>query len=523
MSHFQPTDLKKFTFVSNAASASPSQIKPIMTKQDNIVLPDYPFSYSLLPVERTDLKEYNDVIPSKQVDKNATYGYGVFWGGYGAIQPQRYDKYGIMETGFFNQGVFIDTVGDYQTMSLNSKAGYDAVENFDLRGRKSAREIIASLPVGKRSKYNPKSGDDISWEGPVLACQAPGDRSILRVSTTRKYYEFIERACRYYGKDLFVKAHPWNSNEIYDKLGSIAKKYGCEFGKTHLELIDNARFVIAYNSTFAVDCMMRGVPYAQYERGTFYNTYGITYTGQTLPDEVPPPQDYEKLPNFLIHKYSFYSKMDKAKFIDMLRHYANSNEIFPMTDEYSYATNIMFEADRFTIGGHAMITHTDEGALRFLKTKFNVKTMLDIGCGPGGQVAVAKKIGINALGIDGDTSLQTLDNAPTLCDFRTDTFHSDTRFDLGWSVEFLGNVREEHQDNYMKAFSLCDYVCVTADSHTSNNKYHHNVKPKEYWVSVFEKHGFEYDEDTTTQAKGASTMNRPFLRRSGMIFKRKGL
>lgn len=310
--------------------------------QESIIIPEYPLNYTILPVTREDISGYDDIITSKQIEKGCTYGYCIFWGSYGAVQPQRYDKHGVMETGFFNDARFIDTVGEYQTLSLNTKAGYDAVEGFELKGRKSARDIIASLPPNKRSKFNPNYGSDISWEGPVLACQAPRDRSILRVSTTHKYYEFIEKACKYYGKELFVKAHPWNNNEIYDKLGAIASKYGCEFGKTNLSLIDKAKFVIAYNSTFAVDCMLRGVPFAQYERGTFYNTYGITYTGQTLPDEVQAPESYEQLPNFLIHKYCFHGGMSKDKFIKMIRHYANSNELFPMTDEYSYASAVEF-------------------------------------------------------------------------------------------------------------------------------------------------------------------------------------
>jgi len=489
-----------------------------ISREDNfIVLPDYPFNYTILPLSRESLHKHPHIISSKEVDKNKTYGYGVLWGSYGAMQPQRFDKYGVMETGFFNKAAFIDTVGEYQTLSLNSKAGYDAVEGFELGARRSARDIISSLPAASRSKYNPDAGAQISWEGPVLACQAPGDRSILRVSTSKKYYEFIEKACKYYGRDLFVKAHPWNSGEVYDSLGKIAAKYNCEFGKTNLSLIDNAKFVIAYNSTFAVDCMLRGVPFAQYERGTFYNTYGITYTKQELPDEVQAPENYEQLPNFLIHKYCFHGGMDESKFIEMLRHYAASNELFPMTDEYSYASNVAVE-DQFTIGGHNMITHVDEGALRFLKAKFDIKSMLDVGCGPGGQVALAKSIGIDASGLDGDATLQDLDNPPIFCDFRRETFNSDARFDLGWSVEFLEHVHEEHQHNYMKAFQHCDYVCVTASQ--KPNKYHHNCKPLPYWIEVFSKYGFEYDDETTQQVKRASTMRRSFLQDTGMVFKR---
>jgi hypothetical protein len=57
------------------------------------------------------------------------------------------------------------------------------------------------------------------------------------------------------------------------------------------------------------------------------------------------------------------------------------------------------------LGGHKNRTHTDEGVLRFARDELGVKSMLDIGCGPGGQVYKAIEMGIDARGIDGDHTL----------------------------------------------------------------------------------------------------------------------
>ena len=35
------------------------------------------------------------------------------------------------------------------------------------------------------------------------------------------------------------------------------------------------------------------------------------------------------------------------------------------------------------LGGHLNKTHTDRGTLLYLKNKYNIKSMIDIGCGPG--------------------------------------------------------------------------------------------------------------------------------------------
>ena len=42
------------------------------------------------------------------------------------------------------------------------------------------------------------------------------------------------------------------------------------------------------------------------------------------------------------------------------------------------------------LGGHAGITHTDQGVLKFFQENHNIKSILDVGCGPGGQVFEAK-------------------------------------------------------------------------------------------------------------------------------------
>ena len=199
-----------------------------------------------------------------------------------------------------------------------------------------------NLPKNKQSKYNADYNETTitSWSGPILILQNPKDRSILSVTSTENYLNFIEDCCKFYGEKLFVKFHPWNSNEIYTKLEAIIKPYGCKYGKARMSIIDNAEFCISFNSTFAVDALLRGVPYVQYAMGTFFNAYGIIYSEGNFPTEVKRIEDSYKLCDFLIHKFCFNHKMSKEKFAKMVKHYANSKEMFPMIDEFSYANNI---------------------------------------------------------------------------------------------------------------------------------------------------------------------------------------
>jgi len=43
------------------------------------------------------------------------------------------------------------------------------------------------------------------------------------------------------------------------------------------------------------------------------------------------------------------------------------------------------------LGGHFNRTHLDEGSLLFIIKEFNIKSFLDIGCGPMGMVVLAKR------------------------------------------------------------------------------------------------------------------------------------
>jgi hypothetical protein len=307
----------------------------------NIVLPDYVTNYNLCPIKDENTANKYGFTFKQAYLRPVNNDYVLYWG----LQPffPNYGaKYGVMETGFFSQASFIDTIGNYQYSSLNTRAAYENIENFDLNGRPSAKDIILNLNVKFQSKYNPILSErnvPENWDKIILTLQNPKDRSILSVTSVSNYYKFVEECCKFYGKNLFVKMHPWNSNEIYITLANIAKKYNCSYGKACMNIIKNSEFVISFNSTIAVDCLLRDVPYVQYGIGTFYNSYGIHYSKNTFPTWLPEKKENgQKLCDFLIHKYCFRKDMNVKKFANLIKHFSVSNEIFPMTDDYSYAT-----------------------------------------------------------------------------------------------------------------------------------------------------------------------------------------
>ena len=176
------------------------------------------------------------------------------------------------------------------------------------------------------------------------------------------------------------------------------------------------------------------------------------------------------------------------------------------------------------LGGHLNKTHNDRGTLAFLISEYGIKSFLDVGCGPGGMVALAGMRGLEAVGIDGDWQVpKEKDTNIVIHDFTTGPcLLTKSQFDLGWSVEFLEHVEEAYQDFYMQAFARCKYVVTTAAPPGHTGHHHVNCQPQEYWHQVFDKHGFDYDDAVTQRIRTQeSTMQKPFMQRTGMFFKRR--
>lgn len=175
------------------------------------------------------------------------------------------------------------------------------------------------------------------------------------------------------------------------------------------------------------------------------------------------------------------------------------------------------------LGGHLNKVHVDRGILLNMINTCGVKSMLDIGCGPGDMVELARNRGLETVGIDGDFTLKLNPTLFVTHDFTTGPLTNslvDREFDLAWSVEFLEHVEEKYISNFMTEFAKCKYVVCTAAPPGHTGHHHVNCQPIEYWIDVFGKYGFSYDGDKTTELKEVSLMRKPFYKKHGMFFRK---
>ena len=179
------------------------------------------------------------------------------------------------------------------------------------------------------------------------------------------------------------------------------------------------------------------------------------------------------------------------------------------------------------LGGHMNVTHLDQGALNWALENLEVKTMIDVGCGPGGMVQLANKMGIKCVGIDGDFTVNRGELPCIIHDYTLGTCKEleGKIFDLAWSVEFLEHVEEKYIPSYMDTFQKAKYVICTHAPLGCPGVHHVNCQDESYWINKFSEFGFEFLTSETLQLKSVSTMNinRPekkqFIKKTGKVFK----
>jgi len=168
------------------------------------------------------------------------------------------------------------------------------------------------------------------------------------------------------------------------------------------------------------------------------------------------------------------------------------------------------------LGGHFGNTNMDAQTLLYLIRRFNVRSMLDVGCGPGGMVRLAQEWGLEVLGIDGDPYV-AVEGVIYTHDYTKEPLIAEA-FDLIWCTEFVEHVEADYQDNYLATFDGGRVLFLTAAPPGFPGHHHVNCQPQAYWVNLLGLRGWVLDTEATqwVRANGEHV----FSQRQGLVFVR---
>jgi SAM-dependent methyltransferase len=138
--------------------------------------------------------------------------------------------------------------------------------------------------------------------------------------------------------------------------------------------------------------------------------------------------------------------------------------------------------------------------------KYNIKSMVDVGCGAGFSADYFKDLGVEVLGVEGckeavERSLLPKENV-VLHDYENDgPYVPDRDFDFCWSNEFVEHVEGDCAQNFLATFKKCRMIAMTFAGPGQGGHHHVNEQPIDYWLDRLSEIGFTYDEKETKECK----------------------
>ena len=100
----------------------------------------------------------------------------------------------------------------------------------------------------------------------------------------------------------------------------------------------------------------------------------------------------------------------------------------------------------------------------YLISKYNIKSVIDVGCGRGFSSLYFKSAGCSVVGVDGSQRAKDSSLIPENFyhhDYSKGKSEISGDFDLAWSCEFVEHVEEQYIPNFMEDFKKAKYLAIT--------------------------------------------------------------
>jgi hypothetical protein len=142
----------------------------------------------------------------------------------------------------------------------------------------------------------------------------------------------------------------------------------------------------------------------------------------------------------------------------------------------------------------------------YLLLKYNLKSVVDVGCGMGYNLKWFHDMRIDICGVEGhpDAVRDAVVPNVILHDFTKGPVDLKRNFDLALSTEFVEHVHSQYEQNWLPVFDLCKYVLMCHAVPGQGGYHHVNEQPSEYWIERVTSRGFTHNQELTDLFRGTT-------------------
>lgn len=150
---------------------------------------------------------------------------------------------------------------------------------------------------------------------------------------------------------------------------------------------------------------------------------------------------------------------------------------------------------------------------------YALKSIIDVGCGEGHAMQFFHDYGMLVEGVDGGEN--ALNNNPlkdltVLHDYCDGGYKPDFIYDACWCCEFVEHVEEKYIPNFIETFIQCKLIFMTHAVPGQEGYHHVNCQNDQYWQTIMEANGFEYDQTSSLQLRQKASAEH--IKKSLMVF-----